>query len=353
MNAARRQFLDWTDCLLDPDATPHAQREAAQAWCHWGLQLLGIDAANPGAGVFSTPTQLSTGTAIAPVRAAQCIWETRRTTVFLQAMAAALREARARFPHEPLHVVEAGCGPLAALTLPFAARHRPEEMSFTLVDLHPAALAGVRRIAQELGVERSIRACVAADVTTLRFAAEERPHVIACEVLLRALTKEPQVAATLNLAPQLRAEGIFLPERIDVRAGLMRYRDFQRWLAEPGVAPHPVEELGLAFSLDGRAAHLPRRADGRIAGRLVAVPPHDGVRQQLYFFTRIAVFRDHRLGDFDSSLNLPERVRLPAGFAAGGGTLAFSYEISAQPGLRPEIVGESAARSPARADGDA
>ena len=107
MNAARRQFLDWTDCLLDPDATPHAQREAAQAWCHWGLQLLGIDAANPGAGVFSTPTQLSTGTAIAPGRAAQCIWETRRTTVFLQAMAAALREARARFPHEPLHVVEA------------------------------------------------------------------------------------------------------------------------------------------------------------------------------------------------------------------------------------------------------
>src|SRR5690606_22092088 len=156
-------------------------------------------------------TGLPSGEAISPQRAALCVREHRRTAVFLQAMDAAIRAARERFPGETLHVVEAGCGPLAPLTLPFALRYAPEEVAFTLIDLHEASLASARRLASELGVEGSIRACRAEDATEVRFAEAEQPHVIACEVLRRALKKEPQVAVTRALAPQLRTGGFFLP----------------------------------------------------------------------------------------------------------------------------------------------
>jgi hypothetical protein len=336
VNSARRRFLDWTDCLLDPAATPRAQRDAAQAWCEWGLALLGVDAAGSGEGAFGAATVLRTGKAISPLSAARCVWEYRRTAVFLRAMAAALEAARRRFPGEGLHVVEAGCGPLAPLSLPFALRYPPEAVRFTLVDLHPIALEGARRIARELDVERSVRACIAADVTTLRFAPEERPHVIACEVLLRALITEPQVAATLNLAPQLRPGGLFLPERIEVRAGLYSSgKHFRLSLVGSDETGSAITELGPVFSLEARrvegiGAGLPRR----LGAASVHVPPHDGLRTPFHLLTRLRIFGEHRLGDHESSLNLPHRLALPPALVARGGEAQFAYEISEQPGLR-------------------
>jgi hypothetical protein len=351
---SRQNFRRWTDCLLDPGRSPNDQRQAALDWCQWGLDLLGVDeneqAIRPDA--FFADIRLETGKAISPLGAARCVREYRRTAVFLQAMQAALDCVRTRFPGETIHVLEAGCGPLAPLALAFAVRHPPEQVQFTLLDLHPAGLAGATRIAEELGVGRSIRAGIAADATTVRFSEAGRPHLIACEVLLRALSREPQVAATMNLAPQLRPGGIFLPERIDVEAGLLDWGKWHRKITSPADSPEgalqAIEELGLVFRLDPRAPP-PVRA-GRIAATTVPVPAHDPGRRPLHLFTRIEVFGGHRLGDFDCSLNLPERVDHPADLAARGGTAEFFYEISADPGLRldaPTTLRENASPGPA------
>ena len=327
--------------MLDPSRTPGEHRQAAQEWCAWGLDLLGLDedelATRPDA--FSADSRLQTGKAISPLGAMRCVREYKRTAVFLQAMDAALQSARKRFPGERIHVLEAGCGPLAPLALPFALRNSPDEVTFTLLDLHPIALEGARRVAGELGVSESVRAFLAADATAIRFSDHDRPHVIACEVLLRALTREPQVAATMNLAPQLRSGGFFLPERIDVDAGLFDHARWHRTLTnavkdgEEGLPS--IRELGTVFSLDAYAADkLQPRGDGRLAAASVRIPPHDPDRTPLQLFTRIQVFGEHRLGDFDSSLNLPERVKHPAALGAAGGVAEFHYEVSAEPGLR-------------------
>lgn len=341
--SAVADFLAWTDCLLNPAATPGEQREAGQAWCRWGLGLLGIDSQ---AGVasgesFGEDRYLVSGKAISPLGAARCVWEYRRTAVFLQAMDAALREMFVRFPGETIHVLEAGCGPLAPLALAFAVRYPPERVQFSLLDLHPIALAGAKKIAAELGVSRSIRAYLLADATEVRFAETERPHLIACEVMLRALTREPQVAVTRHLAPQLRPGGAFLPECVAVDACLFDAAKYHRPWDRPGpfdraaVRAASIVELGPVFRLEAAQAHaLPALRENRLAAQAVRIPPHDRHRQPLQLFTRIQVWRDHWLHDFDSSLNLPEEVKYPERLAREGGELHFEYEIATDPGLR-------------------
>lgn len=353
MTDARETFRQWTDCLLDPHATPQAHRDAAHAWCEWGLRVLGVDeSVVPGASdEFFADTILAQGKAISPLGAARCVREQRRTAVFLQAMETAIRTAMERFPGETIHVLEAGCGPLAPLALPFALRYPPERVVFTLLDLHPIALDGSRKIVAALGLERSIRSYLATDATSVRFADDDRPHVIACEVLLRALTREPQVTVTLNLAPQLRSGGVFVPEKIDVDAVLF---DAGQWTkatvvkadqALPDVREvrASVTELGNVFSLHAgevdRIESCPPVGEGADGARWfrakrVEVPAHDAQRFALRLFTRIQVFGEHWLGDFDCSLNLPARVAYPPAIARAGGRLEFAYEASSDPGLR-------------------
>src|SRR5690606_27285209 len=123
------------------------------------------------------------------------------------------------------------------LSLPFALRYPPEEVVFTLLDFHEVSLAGARRLAEDLGVTPSVRAWVAGDASEVRFAESERPHVIACEVLSRALKDEPQVAVTRHLAPQLREGGFFVPERIEIEAGFL-HGDRQQRRFFGRTAPH-------------------------------------------------------------------------------------------------------------------
>ena len=340
MNDARNRFLVWTSCLLDPSRTPLEQLRAAQAWCAWGLALLGIDerTSTSQSSAFHTDTGLETGKAISPFSAAICVREYRRTAVFLQAMQAAIKAAQERHPGEIIHVVEAGCGPLAPLAFAMAAHFPVDQVSFTLLDLHPASLAGARRVAEELGLTRSVRAYLEADVTKMRFPEAERPHVIACEVLLRALTREPQVAATLNLAPQLRADGFFLPECIDVDAVLFDSDEYFR----PAMTPEEfdarratgVKELGNVFSLEAASLDkLKHRGERSLEAATISVPPFGAGNWEFQLFTRIRVFREHVLNDFESSLNMSQPVRLPKQIIENGGEARFVYEMSSDPGL--------------------
>lgn len=331
----RSKFRQWTEDLLRLENGLEVHREAAQAWCAWALTALDVDEQRSFAWgtLFSANTRLPTGKAISPLAAARCVREYRRTTVFLQAMDTAIREARVRFPGETIHVLEAGCGPLAPLALPFALRYDPDQVSFTLLDLHPVSLEGARKLAKDLGVADSIREYLAGDATQVKFDEAKRPHIIACEVLLRALQREPQVAATLNLAPQVRPGGYFLPEKITVDAGLLDFAKYNRLLRGEATGSAAIE-LGGVFCLEaGRLENLCRHDERTFAAGAIQVPPH-GPRTPLHLFTRIQVFRDHRLGDFDSSLNLPQRVKCPPTLAEHGGRAEFFYEISAEPGLR-------------------
>ncbi len=337
--------MEWTDCLRDSARSPGEQRAAAHAWCAWTLERLRIDerSMEPDGRqeAFSRATQLPNGEAISPLEAALCLRDYQRAAVFLRAVEAAIVAARERFPGERIHVLEAGCGPAAPLALAAAARYPAGDVSFTLLDLHGKSLEAAQLLAGELGLTESLRACVAGDAGTVHFSEPERPHVIVCEMIQRALTKEPQVAVTRHLATQLRPGGFFLPEQIDIMAALVRGGWFQPGRMEmPGrAAAGAVDELGSVFTLDAATAgSLTVRPDGRLAARGVTIPAYDPEGARLCLLTRIQVFPGHRLGDYESAITLPERVRYPLESAKAGGVASFVYEMSESPGLRLESI---------------
>jgi hypothetical protein len=89
------------------------------------------------------------------------------------------------------------------------------------------------------------------------------------------------------------------------------------------------------FTLDAaRATELQIREGHTLPACAVHLPPHNPAKTRLHLTTHIQVFGEHTLGNFDSSLNLPQRVSYPAELAERGGELAFDYELSSTPGLR-------------------
>lgn len=217
-DTAAVKWRAWTDRLLSPGSSPVEQLEACKGWCDWSLASLGYDGAvsPPPGDPFGRDLYLSTGKALSPLAAARCVWEYRRTAVFLQGMQAALARAESLFRENVSMSSKPAAGRLLLCRCfsPFGIP--PERVRFTLLDINEVSLEAAGRLIRALGVERSV-VRVAADITQYRFATEERPHLIACEVLLRALKREPQVAATANLSPQLR------PAPLRVRA-VRRFR---------------------------------------------------------------------------------------------------------------------------------
>jgi len=272
-----------------------------------------------------------------------------RTAMYLRAVDEALRELLARFPGETIGVVYAGTGPLAPLLLPLLPRFRGEPIAVTLIDLHEEAIESVRTLAGSL-VDTSIALeLVCGDACAYEQPSERRLHLVVTETMQRALTREPQVAITRQLARQLVPGGLFVPEsvRVDLVIGTVRE-------GEAGGVSSPAvfrDERFVGTLLDLRAgvASLPVDHDGCLPPVLMTIPP--GVPSSgavALFRTRITTLGDHRIGDDESGLTLPE-LASDVGPLEPGCELEFRYRIGRQPGFvwrrleRPELTFDTAA----------
>lgn len=115
----------------------------------------------------------------------------------------------------------AGCGPFAPFALMLATRFEPSEVRVTLLDVHSWSLECARRLFETFGLADFVRAYVCADAATYTWPRDLPLHVVLTETMQHALQKEPQVAVTLNLAPQLSDGGILVPvsRSMPVRSG--------------------------------------------------------------------------------------------------------------------------------------
>lgn len=332
------------EILLDPTATPVAIRAAAHALSDLFVGLDGFDANQGGA---ARKDQLETytahGKAIDPTNAARCLWEHLRTARFLQGVHAAIHEARRRFPGQRVEVLYAGTGPYATLALPLMPLFSPEQVRFTLLDIHPHCLDSVTRLVDGLGFGEFVRAFVEADATTYRHPRDLPLHVTVTETMQLALIKEPQVAITLNLAPQLLPGGLLVPERIEVRACLADGRRETPVLDEQGGFPERLRvDLGPVFTLNLDTARAYVGADLatlEFPPVRVAIPEQrpEGTNRFM-LTTRIATFGDIALGDYDCSLTCPLPIRALDN-PAPGRAFEFRYHMDATPGFFHQAVG--------------
>lgn len=255
---------------------------------------VGEESAHPSDKIHS---ELTTGKALSPRDAARCVMDFARTTAFLRGVDAAIRELLERFPNEPIEIVYAGTGPFATLIVPLLDRYPVDRLRITLLDVHQRSLDAVDSLFRLLHLRERIASLACADVTEYRHPVP--CHLIVCELIQQGLKNEPQLAATLNLAPQLRAGGVFVPAVVALDAELSS--SFASFALEG--AERQVLDLGPVFTLDANAI------------REGAAPSHDPVTIQiptidtagldLNLVMRVQVFGAHHLSGFDAGITYP------------------------------------------------
>jgi len=225
---------------------------------------------------------------------------------------AAIEEAKRRFPGERIEVVYAGTGPYAALAVPLMPRL--SQVSFTLIDIHDAAIESLRAVIGHFGFESLVRAVVAGDATAYEHPSDLPLHVVICETMQRALTVEPQVAIVRHLASRLHPRGIVVPQRVSVDLVLRDGAD---------------ERVGRAVELTLETARDPHYWSQRRVLRLPGVRP----KALPVLVTTINTFDGHELREYDSGLTHPE-VLWDLTDLTEGEELELWYELGSHPRIR-------------------
>jgi hypothetical protein len=293
--------------------------------------------------------RLPSGEAISPRDAARCLLDQSRTSKFLRGLYAAILEARERFPHAVIEILYAGCGPFAPLAVPLTTRFNSAEIKFTLLDVHKRSLDAARSIFQALGKSAFVRDYIQCDAASYQNDAPHVIHVVVVEAMQAALEREPQVAITMNLAPQLCPGGIFLPERITVDGYLCDLTKEFPSLPAGAVAADSLSgggsdrvrvNLGRVLELTaGSCRNLLASSNSDEHGVTSLVPKLLNVSKDvdgefyLMLSTAITVFDSIALDDYESGLTCP-RILYDVGKTHGGKVIEFEYHLGDKPGFK-------------------
>jgi hypothetical protein len=284
-------------------------------------------------------TRTPNGLAVSPQMAQMCADEYVRTIVFLRGLHTAVGEARRRFPGRPARVLYAGCGPYATLAVPLMTVHSAQEVAFTLLDIHAESIASARSIIASLGLADSVADFVTGDAGAYQVDSDFPPDIIVLEVMQACLEAEPQVAVTRHLLGQAPA-AILVPEEIRIELTLVdQAREFDVNCLQENREPVPRDRIPVApvFALGRETVASWHAIDGDVLpAATVRIPAGCAPRYRPLLFTRIQIFQDHILHDYDSSLTCPKPVDL-GGVAAPGAMVRFRYELGRYPRLVAEV----------------
>ncbi len=260
-------------------------------------------------------TILPTGKAISAEFAARCVLDFLRTSKFLRGLRLAIIEAKQRFPDEKITILYAGCGPFATLAIPLCTQFRADEISFTLIDIHQTSLDSAKRVFQHFGLENHAAEFIRTDAATFQTA--QKFHVAVTETMQKALEKEPQVAITLNLAKQLKDNGVFVPEKISIDVCLIDLaKEF-----EPNVERERIY-LGSIMELTKETTEC--------LTTKIKIPHENSEKFAVALLTKIYTFDSIMLDDYDSGLTYPTILH-DSGKSFFGKELTFEYLFGKNP----------------------
>ena len=292
---------------------------------------------NQGLNIGDNRSVLQSGIALSPSAAALCAREVFRSAAFIKGLGEAVSSVARG--DRPVRVLYAGCGPYAFLALPLMALLPPTQVVFTLLDIHAASLVSARVLVEEFGLADHVAAYVEADATTYQVPATFIPDVIVSETMNVCLGKEPQVAITRHLRVQV-PEAVMVPAAIRIEACMLDpVREQQNMFLGVGESlPKPEREyLGTVFELTGSSVSAWASMDGpSLPAARIVIPPGLARRFKFRLLTRIHVYGGFSLSDYDSSLNLPQKLAGDPELS-GGEQLQFRYTLGEKPGLEYEL----------------
>lgn len=160
--------------------------------------------------------KLAGGLALSPHHAAMCIEDYIRTARFIKGVHSACLDLMARFPSEKINVLYAGCGPYGTIFLPVLSLFDPSLFTTTFLDYSPYSIDELNKLIDNIGFSAYDTSSQVADAITYVYPKEKKLHLLITETMFQGLLREPQVAVTANLAPQVVSNGILIPEEIEI-----------------------------------------------------------------------------------------------------------------------------------------
>lgn len=255
------------------------------------------------------------GRAISPFEAAHCTKEFMRTKAFIKGIYFAIRDLKKETKNEPIRILYAGTGPFATLMLPMTSLYSKDEIQFTLIEINNQSVNCLEKVINHFGIDDYIDEIILTDATSYTLTDSGRHHILLTETMQQALRNEPQVSIALNLVPQIRKDGIIIPENIIINLGVINSKkDFKRKMGE--LVSEYYIELGniLEFNKAKIDKILSEEKDifetryfdcNNIEISKSIKPCHD----QMNLMTRIEVYNGIFLNYNDCSLNLPWRIK--------------------------------------------
>lgn len=284
------------------------------------------------------------GEAIDPHRAATSGRDLARTVAFWRGLHGAIARARPRPGDQAVLVLDAGCGPLALLSLPvaaFCAHAEGHPVRVRALDLFEASLESVRVIATNLDLSGCLDLALCEDACSYTPGDDWRPDVVVTETMLAGLEREPQVAISRHLLGRY-PEASLVPERVRIELALVE----PGVLFQPGGSLHEgtLERATLVretvFVLDrDRIASWRDAGHDRLPAGTLRTPERVSDTCVPMLLTTVETGGGHALRAFESGLTTPRVVRMPFTLRPGG-VIRSWYRLGADPGLEFEQADE-------------
>lgn len=293
---------------------------------------------HPEEGIGAGETRLQSGLAISPTTAAMCIRELFRTCAFIRGLGEAIRDSM--HSKQPVRVLYAGCGPYALLAVPLMTAFSKEQVVFTLLDVHRQCLDDAKKLIDSFGLSGYVDDYLCVDATSYRIPDDKKPDVIVSETMSVALHNEPQVSIARNLLSQVSSAKM-VPQQISVELCLVNGAKEHVFMPADFVGEFPEPErdriyLGNVFELSVPSIQGWDKIDGdRLPASRIKIPSPINRKYRLHFLTKITVYKQTRLDDYDCSLTMPKPLR---GEIQGGEMLQFYYRLGNHPELRYDKV---------------
>lgn len=258
---------------------------------------------------------LPNGKAIGPLWAALCIKEMIRTKRFLCGIQQGIAHVLKVFPNRPIHIVYAGTGPFATLALPLTTVYNSEEISFTFLEINPQSIHYLEKVIAAFRIEPYVKEIVCCDAARYQVDKNSPVHMIITETMQNALQKEPQVAITTNLAPQMENGGVLIPQNITIEAALVNTRKNMERMTGLEMRPEACYRvLSKIFELNKNTSEndLPVSEQHQVARfpELEVKIPDDIPLEyhQFALMTTIQVFAAEQIYPWQCSLTLPQNI---------------------------------------------
>ena len=337
--------------ILNESSSDAALSAALKHWVELCSAVTGV-CPDPSFDAWAGDTLLPQGVAINPQAAAHCALDYMRSVMFMRGIYAAIKHCITRAPNGHVEILYAGCGPYATLLLPLLKHFKTGTLRVYLLDIHETALHSVNQLLRHFDLDEHVAQTIRADACSYQSAVPL--DIIIAETMQKSLEQEPQISVTANLAAQLANHGVFIPERIDVclcladlsserelvsltegsAIGQLAFDDRRTLATLCTLTPESVAEL--APPIEGDTG-LDAETVALFANEVIIPPLADLERLETVLFTRICVFQQYCLGDYESQITLPLKCHDLTNIA-GGERYRVSYGLGRYPKFNFERI---------------